>query len=394
MILLYTNSSASLRRVIPSWFTHPKKSTNLMRKLSFTSPKTSLIVSELGNKSIYSTLSNLFFSELVILEESVHEHISEKNSLHPQNGSKTFESPSERSLHKDEAQSQKKAAGVKIRNTSLVTSAKGQKRNPSATPLGKGENAKNTNNTNNTSSQPVSQNLPTEGDEKKKDENQPKQENHKSPAKSNASPKRDASPKKVATPKRDATAQEASFKETKSPSSTNASIRPLDLFEDETEGYLKTYLEKIDKSMHDSFLSDPKVLLERANMGQDPMWFELVDGGKPAGLAVAHIDNTAFTTRRLVILHFTAENRELYQDFLGKFVEYLWNNDECKEIKISLYYLEDQNNNLGADKQLQECIKKLGFRWKQLTNDKYTNKRYIDYIIKRPENIVSTGVKA
>lgn len=175
------------------------------------------------------------------------------------------------------------------------------------------------------------------------------------------------------------------------------SVKPIDLYEDEVEQYLKLYLGQLDQSMRNSFLSEPKALLERANMGQDPVWFELLEGKeleKKVGLAVAHVDNTVFTTRRMVILHFTSEDRERYQEFLGKFVEHLWKNDECNEIKISLYYLEDQNSNLGADKHLQECIKKLGFRWKQLTNDKYTGKRYIDYLIKRPENINSQVVNA
>jgi len=325
--------------------------------------------------------------ELVILEESVHEHINDKNtSVNPHSNSKTFENPSDRSLQKEKeetpSQQQQKKPAIKIRKTSVVN-PKEQKRTPSGTRLAKAENETKGIN----KSQPASQNLATEGEDKKKEDNQPKQDNHAQPT----TEKQKSPAKNVASPKKEAVTQEAP-KENKE-STSHAAIRPLDLYEDQTEGYLKTYLEKLDKGMHDSFLSDPKILLERANMGQDPMWFELVDGGKPAGLAVAHIDNTAFTSRRLVILHFTAENRELYQVFLGKFVEHLWKTDECSEIKISLYYLEDQNNNLGADKQLQESIKKLGFRWKQLTNDKYTGKRYIDYSMKRPEGVVCTGVK-
>ena len=173
-------------------------------------------------------------------------------------------------------------------------------------------------------------------------------------------------------------------------------VQPVDRYEDEMEEYLNKYLQKVDQSMKDSFISDPKVLLERANMGQDPVWFELVEASgaqKKTGLAVAHIDNTVFTARRMVILHFTAEDREMYHDFLSQFVEYLWKNDECTEIKISLYHLEDQNGNFGSDKNLEQSIKKLGFRWKQLTNDKYTGKRYIDYMLKRPEGAVCTVAK-
>jgi len=179
--------------------------------------------------------------------------------------------------------------------------------------------------------------------------------------------------------------------------SASSSVKPVDLYEDEMDGYLNKYLQKIDQNMKDSFISDPTVLLERANMGQDPIWFELVEvsgAEKKTGLAVAHIDNTVFTARRMVILHFTTEDREMYHDFLAQFIEHLWKNDECNEIKISLYHLEDANGNFGSDKNLEQAIKKLGFRWKQLTNDKYTGKRYIDYIIKRPEGVVCTVAKA
>jgi len=338
-------------------------------------------VNQNGEKIILYISKNLInrirACELVILEESVHEHINEKSTPN-HGGSKTYETPSDRSIQRnDDSQSQKKPA-IKIRNTSLVGSAKGGKRNQ----LPNQKAAKNNND-----SQQYQLTEDDKREEASKGHHAPKEEPSSSQAKQQPTPKKEASPKK------DTAASAEKVKE----DGSSVSIRPLDLYEDEVEGYLNNYFEKLDKSTKDSFLSDPKILLERANMGQDPVWFELIDGSngsKRAGLCVAHVDNTVFTTRRLVILHFTAENRELYQDFLSKFVEYIWNNDETKEIKISLYYLEDQNNNLGADKQLQESIKKLGFRWKQLTNDKETGKRYIDYILKRPENIESKGIKA
>jgi len=169
-------------------------------------------------------------------------------------------------------------------------------------------------------------------------------------------------------------------------STSDEFMRPLDIFEDELATNLEKYLLSVDDGMKQSFISDPADLLRRANNGQDPLWFELVETGQRIGLAVTHVDNTYFAARRLIILHFSVLNRTHYQEYLQKFVDYLWKNEECDEIKISLYHIEDENHNMGADKELQDSIKKLGFRWKQLTNDKLTGKRYIDFLMKRPEN--------
>ncbi len=347
---------------------------------------------------------------MVILEESVHEHMSEKQNNANHSMMKPIESPSDRSLnkHENEVAPKKSSTGIKIRNTNLVTgSAKTRK----TTGTAGGSAMKQSSN-----SQQGSRNQLSEQDLEKKNEphahsqpqiadnQQPHQPHHqhhepekkeekakspvkkeveqeavKSPEKKEAeTPKTDTSPKKVE--KHQAAPAESGF------------VRPVDLYEDEVEEYMNKYLEKVEVSTRDSFISDAKTLIERANLGQDPTWFEiqdLNDVSKRGGFAVTHIDNTIFTARRMVILHFTTESKENYQELLGKFVEYLWTNDECNEIKISLYYLEDESGSLGADKPLQNAIKALGFRWKQLTNDKNTGKRYIDYIMKRPENIQS-----
>jgi len=355
-----------------------------------------------------SLINRIRACELVILEESVHEHINEKNAPASTPPLKAFESPSDRSLKNDDPSAQKRPSNIKIRNTSLVTSAKARK----TTAPSSHAKAESTNKPT-SASQPDSKNHLTESNADHKKENletkhestsaqkveakadQPKQESLPQQA-----PAQEKVPTEKVTPQKEAPlehVEDVGPAENKEDVAITTSVQPVDHYEDEMEEYLKHYLGEIDQSMKNSFLSDPHVLLERANMGQDPMWFELVESSdveKKVGLAVAHIDNTVFTTRRMVILHFTSADRERYQEFLGKFIEYIWQKDECNEIKISLYYLEDQNNHLGADKHLQDCIKKLGFRWKQLTNDKFTGKRYIDYIIKRPENVISSVINA
>ena len=308
-------------------------------------------------------------------------------------------------IFSDDNPSQKKTTNVKIRNTTLAASSKKGKRNTAGTYQSNNQSTSKYTN----SSHPGSHNQLSEADYDKKKGNpmdpkqEPVQQNYnlrveKGKSESQAdqqekdkSPKISSPQKEVEKPAKIKLEEDNSPKKNNQYNSSNY-VEALDLYEDEIEEYVKEYLEKVDNNMKESFISDPKTLLERANLGQDPIWFKVIDPSqhdRRAGFAVAHIDNTIFTARRMVILHFTTEKRENYQELLDKFVEYLFTNDECNEIKISLYYLEDENNNLGADKQLQDCIKKLGFRWKQLTNDKYTNKRYIDYIIKRPENIVA-----
>lgn len=295
-----------------------------------------------------------------------------------------------------------KKNNIKIRNTSLT-----KQRKEASDPYGKGDNPAKTN-----SSHPSTQNNLTDGDIDAKAQGlfeNPANLTDRLHAEKSAqplpSPKENKQPEKVVekVPEKVPEKVEKVVEKIEEPKPVeeivedgSSAVQPVDRYEDEMEEYLNLYLQKIDQNMRDSFLSDPKVLLERANMGQDPVWFELVSASgaeKKKGLAVAHIDNTVFTARRMVILHFTAEDRELYGDFLSQFVEYLWKNDECNEIKISLYHLEDKNGNFGSDKNLEQAIKKLGFRWKQLTNDKYTGKRYIDYMLKRPEGTVCTVTK-
>mmetsp|Transcript_41560 Transcript_41560/g.36925 ORF Transcript_41560/g.36925 Transcript_41560/m.36925 type:complete len:118 (+) Transcript_41560:612-965(+) len=117
--------------------------------------------------------------------------------------------------------------------------------------------------------------------------------------------------------------------------------------------------------MKNSFVSDGEDLLARANNGQDPIWFEFVDSSnKRTGFAVANIDNGYFAARRLVILHYSSLDREHFGPNLDDFVKYLWENIDCDEIKISLYHMEDDQDNIGPDKELQDMIKKRGFRWK------------------------------
>jgi hypothetical protein len=181
---------------------------------------------------------------------------------------------------------------------------------------------------------------------------------------------------------------EISKKISQEPSKSNL-INPLQLFEDEIITNTTQYLEHLDERMRKSFTSEPQELLRRANAGQDPQWFELLSSNNAAriGLAVVHIDNTYFAARRLVIIHFTVTERGLYEENLRAFTNYIWKNEECDEIKISLYYLEDEQHGKGADKDLQDWMKKLGFKWKQLTQD-MNGKRYIDYLLKRPEGVV------
>lgn len=306
-----------------------------------------------------------------------------------------YASPSDRSLKQSEQGANKKA-NIKIRNTSLTKPRK-ESKDPKA----------DKSNQNTTNSHPSTQNNLTDADieTKMKELGENKVEltdrlQPEKPVQPVPSPKEvKAEPPKqqvVQQPKPEPKVEPKPEPIEEKVEAGSSSVKPVDLYEDEMEGYLNKYLQKVDQNMKESFISDPKVLLERANMGQDPIWFELVEvsgAQKKTGLAVAHIDNTVFTARRMVILHFTTEDREMYHDFLSQFVEYLWKNDECSEIKISLYHLEDANGNFGSDKNLEQAIKKLGFRWKQLTNDKYTGKRYIDYLIKRPEGAVCAVAK-
>ena len=158
-------------------------------------------------------------------------------------------------------------------------------------------------------------------------------------------------------------------------------IDPLDINEELLIQELANYFENLEQSLKESLICDPQALLYRANAGQDPRWYKIYNDTNPQelmGFGAINIDNSNYITRRIVFIHFSVSNKSEFKTYLHKFVNYVWKNDPCSEIKVSLFQLKIDDK-IVSDPELQEAYKSINFKWKQLTNDKETQRRIIDY---------------
>ena len=147
---------------------------------------------------------------------------------------------------------------------------------------------------------------------------------------------------------------------------------------------LAIYFNSLEPSVKESLICDPQTLLSRANAGQEPRWYKIYNDANPrerVGFGVINIDNSNFTARRIILLHFSVLDKNEYKTYLHKFIDFIWKNDPCSEIKVSLFQIKIDDK-IVSDPVLQEAFKSINFRWKQLTNDKETQKRIIDFGIK------------
>lgn len=72
-----------------------------------------------------------------------------------------------------------------------------------------------------------------------------------------------------------------------------------------------------------------------------------------------------------------------YSKILKEVVNFIFTNDPCDEIRVSLFHRINENQKLEADKELVNFYKELQFKWKIMNNDKYTDKRNTIYALKR-----------
>ena len=144
---------------------------------------------------------------------------------------------------------------------------------------------------------------------------------------------------------------------------------------------LVQYFENLEPSLKESLICHPQKLLSRANAGQEPRWYKIYNDANPrerVGFGVITIDNSNFIVRRIILLHFSVLDKNEYKTYLHKFIDFVWKNDSCSEIKVSLFQIKIDDK-IVSDPVLQEAFKSANFRWKQLTNDKETQKRIIDF---------------
>lgn len=105
----------------------------------------------------------------------------------------------------------------------------------------------------------------------------------------------------------------------------------------------------------------------------------------PQSLAILHSDRGCLSFKRLNLVHLSVEagyESEL-EVFLEKLLAYVWKHDNCEEVRCNLLHREMEDGELMVEERMKEAFSKTGWRWKSLTNDKYTGTRSTVYGVKR-----------
>lgn len=162
-------------------------------------------------------------------------------------------------------------------------------------------------------------------------------------------------------------------------------IEPLEIKDVEIENYLTDYLRNVSETTILTMLSDPKAISDLINY-EDLHFLTIHNKNfeKPIGLTILHADKTFLSFKRFIILHFSViTNKEHHlPEFLEKVLDFVWKRDNCEEIRCNLFHSEN-NGEFEVAEKFKEAFMKNLFRWKSLTNDKYTKKRSTVYGIKR-----------
>ncbi|EAS06719.3 hypothetical protein TTHERM_00688590 (macronuclear) [Tetrahymena thermophila SB210] len=172
-------------------------------------------------------------------------------------------------------------------------------------------------------------------------------------------------------------------------------ISPLGLFEDEAEDFLSNYLKEIPLIIKNSFVSDAKQIFENVKYEQELNWVKISTnfGKLMQGLCIFYVDKNCFTQRRIVISHVSSINQENFQSVLQKFIEYIWSNDYTDEIRITLHYQYDENKDYKINAEIQNSLKSIGFKWKQMQSEKDTGLKSTIFGLNRPQTIQKGSIK-
>ena len=105
----------------------------------------------------------------------------------------------------------------------------------------------------------------------------------------------------------------------------------------------------------------------------------------PQSLAILHSDRGCLSFKRLNLVHLSVEddNEAELESFMSKLLDYIWKNDNCEEVRCHLLHREKEDGELKEEEMMKKAFSKTGWRWKSLTNDKYTGSRSTVYGIRR-----------
>eukprot|EP01017_Pseudomicrothorax_dubius_P007849 TRINITY_DN12508_c0_g1_i1.p1 TRINITY_DN12508_c0_g1~~TRINITY_DN12508_c0_g1_i1.p1 ORF type:complete len:464 (+),score=110.55 TRINITY_DN12508_c0_g1_i1:61-1392(+) len=113
--------------------------------------------------------------------------------------------------------------------------------------------------------------------------------------------------------------------------------------------------------------------------------------GSELGLALLQIDKEYFAARRMVILHLSTLNPDHFETFTRALIAQIFEKDPCDEVVLYLYHKENEEGKLAAVPRFKDLFTAVGFKWKFLTNDASTGKRYTILALRRPADVKMNG---
>ena len=183
-------------------------------------------------------------------------------------------------------------------------------------------------------------------------------------------------------------------------------IEPIELDLAALPGFLNAYFAKISPELQHSTISNTDLIMNLtktedlhllrynpenpgnpknvAHLSQSQT-SELNVADLPQSMAILYSDRGCLSFKRLNLVHLSVEEgcESELEVFLEKLLAYVWKHDNCEEVRCNLLHREMEDGELKVEERMKEAFSKTGWRWKSLTNDKYTGSRSTVYGVKR-----------
>lgn len=90
--------------------------------------------------------------------------------------------------------------------------------------------------------------------------------------------------------------------------------------------------------------------------------------------------------RKIVMMAMMCRLEDM-QRMTSETVKYIWEHDQCTEVRIGLVHYEAESGTMSVDKDMEQVLKGMGFRWICVNNS--NEMRITIYALKRPLNTLS-----
>ncbi|CAD8204125.1 unnamed protein product [Paramecium pentaurelia] len=152
----------------------------------------------------------------------------------------------------------------------------------------------------------------------------------------------------------------------------------LQLQPKETESVIKELIKNTDMEIKKSFCSDPSILIYKLKYSLECSLINL-----NIGHALIYVDENHILEKRWVIETIMINDIKNLSRLLTQLIEYIFTIDpSANEIQISQTHYQEKQD-LIANKDIMDSIKKAKFRWRQVDNDAKTQIRKTIYYLKR-----------